>query len=568
MLHNADTAPVVASRFEYYCQWFERFSEQFKKIENEEYDIKKRDPHYYTTDYEQDARSLEPQLPSASSRSRYNPKADPDYQKPLPESSYRLPIPKNNAPLIEPRLPRHRQAQPVKSSFLQRTGRRVRDALVSGFGMVVDGLRKGMGTQVRAAEVPRADAGLGETAAVAPPVIPTMRPSVSQDQAPVPAVSVARPPSPEEDEKSDTEERFYTRPASPPSDSEEDDFFASLPTKSAGVSVKQRRAKVPAVTVRTTRSLDVSAANEHDVPAQQIPDAPVQPDLPEIGTDAARPMTRGNTAFNAAQVDLIPIPSDRPIRNLPATATPKEKRIAEANAKYHQHMAQWEAYLRSLAPVYRGDAGEVYREADVYVDLGDDDEPRREGSRRRRRSDDSESDWSDESSGPMGGKGKQPARDADDVQPEEKPHKRLHSPPPEKKLPMKEEVEEDDQDDYSNWAERIQETLKQYDKRYEPEIADSDDSDAVNPDFQGIDLDSDLDLEIDGIEVPELAAAPLFGSGFNRDRVMPKVRRPDHDRERERERKRREDRRRREEDERRGSRWASGRPGQRMYGGF
>lgn len=593
----------MESRFEHYCQWAHRFRDLILKLEQEDRGIKKPedDSPYHSTDYDSDARSLEPRSQPRPSRSKYNPKADPDYQKPPPEPLFHLPIPKNNASLIKPHVPRHRQAQPTKSSFLQRTGRRVRDALVSGLGMVVGGLRRGMGApQPRPAQVER-------TVEARPAIVePMPLPPPADEGGPLPPLStIGAPVDAEEDEKFNTDERFYTRPPSLPSESEEEDVLTTLPLLSAGPSVGSKRPKAPAVTIHTAQSLDASEERrelgpqvtvdtrrslDDPIPANPLspdgvdPPAPV-PNLPEIGTGAARPMTRDNTAFNAAQLDFIPIPSDspiaptRPICNLPATATPKEREIARANERYHQHMAQWEAYLRSLATANQ-DEGEVYREADTWRDVDEDDTPRRsdeEGGRgRRKRGADmlDDSDWSDDGrDGGRKGEGKRREESVSEYtdveQPDERPHPRFHSPPPEKRVLDKDEIDDDDdKEDYATWAMRIQETLKQYDKRYEPEVVDSDDSDAVNPDFQDIDLDDDLELEIDEIEIPELGAAPLYGSGFNRDRAMPKIRRPDHDREREREFKRRRERREREVDERRGSRWASGRPGQRMYGGF
>lgn len=456
-LKTRDTAPVVESRFEHYCQWAHRFGDLILNMEQEDRGIKKweDDTQYHLTDYESDARSLEPRSQSCTSRSKYNPKADPDYHKPPPEPLFHLPLPKKNADLIKPHVPRHRQAQPIKSSFLQKTGRRLRDALVSGFGMVVGGLKRGMGVpQARPAEVERA-------VEVQPAVVEPMPPPPADERAPPPPASTSTTHvGTDEDAKSDTEERFYTRSPSPPSESEEDDVLSTLPQRSAGQHFKDKRQKRLAVTIRTVRSLDTSQEQHEQIPGmtvntrRSLDDSipaivpsptgidPVAPtlNLPEIGTGAARPMTRGNTAFNAAQLDFIPIPSDsliapaRPIRNLPPTAAPKEREIARANERYHQHMAQWEAYLRSLAVTSRDD-GEVYREADTWRDVGEDDAPRRsdvEGGwgRSRRRADVSDdSDWSDdgrdrERQGRGERREENANEDIDIEQPDEQPHPR------------------------------------------------------------------------------------------------------------------------------------------------
>lgn len=612
-LHDKETAPVVPSRFEYYCQWLDRYRAQFDKMEAEDEAEKERiakmrekmrgegrgEEAWY---YEQ-ARSLEA-APSTSRRSKYNPRNNPDYAPTVPEPPYIptffRPMPKESEPKIEPHVPRHRQVQPVKSSILRRASRRVTDAAWSMGARAVGAVRsmvEGVANFVgNGGSTPTGVRNRGESRT--PP-----RTSASDDETLVHGLQtrtlanetttsgvVARTPQPivappppveDEDEKSDTDERFYQPPPATAAfndDDDEDDAFVQMSNQSRGAMVAEQRqksaksqGKAPAVVVHSTRNLDVAPAE----PAA----------LPEIGTGASRPITRDNTAFNAAGLDFVPLGIDeddksldllatpgRLISRLPSNATQAQREAAEANDRYHLQEAryalqqrQWQEYLRSLGSLGEQREVEPFRPGDSWRDDESDVELSPEES------DESDDDGpaNKRSRGPLGTRrrGRSRAKQRVEDQPDDKNHPRLKSPPPERRLPIMNDADEDEKADFDNTVGgRLRPILEQYDKRYEPEVVHSDDSDAENPDFAGIELDDDLENYIDDIEIPELAAAPLYGSGFNRDRVMPKIRRPDQDRERELERQRRTDRRNREADERRGNRWASGVPGRSSNG--
>jgi hypothetical protein len=605
-LYDRESAPVVPSRFGYYVQWLDRYRAEFDKIdaedEAEEQRIKKliREGRADESLYEQ-ARNLEAAAPT-SSRSKYNPKSNPDYAPPEPPHipTYFPPMPKEGQPVIAPHVPRHRQVQPVKSSLFSRASRRVTEAAwtmgaraVGAMRSVLEGVASFVGNGGASPRGAREAGG-----SVSPLRISTADNgrSISALESGLRARTLANerltsvtarmpsppPPVEEEDEKSDTEDRFYQPPPATGAfedDEDEDDAFVQMSNQSRGTAMMEQRqksaksqGKAPAVVVHSTRNLDASPAE----PAA----------LPEIGTGASRPLTRDNTAFNAAGLDFVPLgiddnedktpdlraQADRLTSRLPSNATRAQHEAADANDRYHAQerlyelqQRQWQEYLQSLGSV--GEQREVgpFRPADSWRDDESDAELTPEESEESG----DEGPLVKRSRGVSGTRRRGRSREKRSVedQPDDKDHPRLKSPPPERRLANMDDADEDEKADFDNTVGgRLRAILEQYDKRYEPEVVHSDDSDAENPDFAGIELDDDLEDYIDDIEVPELAAAPLYGSGFNRDRVMPKLRRSDQDRERDLKRQRNTDRRNREADERRGGRWASGVPGQRSHG--
>lgn len=246
-------------------------------------------------------------------------------------------------------------------------------------------------------------------------------------------------------------------------------------------------------------------------------------DLPAIGSVAATPMTRGNTAFNAAQLDFVPLEDDKTDQGAVGSSRPATgSTIERANQRWQSGYANTDAYFRSLSSFSdnrgRGRGRQGYAPAtagDSWVN--DESDTDSEDERRRSR------------------------------------RVRLRSPPPPtdvERMPKVEDgesrgtaagpgtaanpakIEDEDMDDIDektlhSWEARLHATLQKYTKRYEvPEYDDETDSEDENPDFAGIEEDSDAEMRVEAEEVPELGVKPLYGLGFNRDRTLPKFTRP------------------------------------------
>lgn len=585
---NRFTAPVVSSRYEHYCQWYERYAGQFAKDDAED-DVERarvtkliREGRSVTSIYEE-AQALEALAPS-SSRSKYNPRNNLGYASAAPEPFYIptffRPTPPQHQEEITPHVPRHRQAQPERSSLLKRTSRRVADAawemgaramgamrsMVEGFANFV-GSGHATASSEGAAERDQPVGALDSGSTVSDPasglrartaanarstVAPVAEPAPSAIVDPPPPAVIAPPEHPvdDEDEKLDTEDRFYQAPPPAMEDDEEEDAFTQMTGQSRGAALAQQRAmsaksgKAPEVVVHSTRDLDAAPV----VPAA----------LPEIGTGASQPLTRDNTAFNAAGLDFVPLGVDdeddkdldgranrsRVISRLPSNASRAQVEAAQANeryriqeARYELQRRQWEEYLRSLGSLGAHPDVQPFRPADSWRDSDSDSEENEDQPDRRR------------GRGNVA-RGRDRERAYSEDEPDDKSHPRLRSPPPERQLPDPDGEDEDEKADFDNTVGgRLRQILQQYNKRYEPQVADSDDSDAENPDFAGIQLDEEAERAIDEMEDPELGYKPMYGSGFNRDRTMPKMRRPNQDRERQQEADRRAARRQRELDE-------------------
>ncbi|KAJ9112875.1 hypothetical protein QFC19_000430 [Naganishia cerealis] len=289
-------------------------------------------------------------------------------------------------------------------------------------------------------------------------------------------------------------------------------------------------------------ALDAYVGSDNDEYSNDDDMSPPAVPLPEIGTNESRPLTRDNTAFNAAQHDFVPLgidgdEEDKMDDDMPmatGTTTGTRPNAAIANERWQSGYrdtteSYWSRHSLSGRPDVRQHRGREYHaylpatEGDSWVNDESDEEVSGEDDMWARR-----------------GRGRGRVLDRDEHPEDTVPRQRLRSPPPEqtqrfegdeKPNTGRNEEEEDDMDDTDqktllNWEALLHATLQSYTKRYELPEESGTDSDDENPDFAGIEEDDEAEMEVESHEVPELGVKPLYGSGYNRDRVLPKLARP------------------------------------------
>ncbi|KAJ9113038.1 hypothetical protein QFC22_006134 [Naganishia vaughanmartiniae] len=242
-------------------------------------------------------------------------------------------------------------------------------------------------------------------------------------------------------------------------------------------------------------------------------------DLPAIGTAASKPVTRDNTAFNAFEEDFVPLEDDKMGQGHGiASSPPARNRLDRANQRWQTGYSDTNAYFRSLSSLSDDRGRGRRRDRYVHATAGDSwindesdtdsEEERRRSGRVRLRSpppDPSLIRKPQDGDGQAGaGTGKAPAAKSEVIDDED-------------------DMDDTDEKTLHSWEAKLHATLQTFTKRYEvPEYDDETNSEDENPDFAGIEEDSEAEMRVEAEEVPELGMKPLYGTGFNKDRTLPK----------------------------------------------
>ncbi|KAJ9094255.1 hypothetical protein QFC21_006081 [Naganishia friedmannii] len=243
-------------------------------------------------------------------------------------------------------------------------------------------------------------------------------------------------------------------------------------------------------------------------------------DLPAIGSAAAKPVTRDNTAFNAAEADFVPLEDDKMDKDhIGAPGRVAGNTVERANRRWQSGYSDMNAYFRSLSSLSddRGRRRDRYASVtagDSWVndesDTDSEDERQRSGRVRLR----------SPPPGPSLDRKVKAEREAGGKDTAKQSERGTAAKP---ELIDDEDMDEADEKILHSWEARLHATLQTYTKRYEvPEYDDETNSEDENPDFAGIEEDSDAEMRVEAEEVPELGVKPMYGSGYNKDRTLPK----------------------------------------------